>query len=1372
MNEIILNYIVQAILGGASGYITNDYAINMLFKEYTPLKIGGVIKKTREEFIENLSNLVENDIINKEKLQSILSDESFKKEFEDLTADFYENCLYETAGSNKFVDINGFNLTLQSTDIFVANVINEYMPELYKIFLDNLDINNFLTVEQINSITSSLYSSLTNIIDDTNIVENILLSIYKYNENLSFVNIINENIYKTVIENSVDILFNETEKSNDKINDIVNATGLNDSLKSVKDIFYTKKIKEVVNLDDNVLNILNESLLTYVNSEKGTSFIYSMINSLFSYARGSDKSILNLLDSSFEENLKSYIIDNIPSLTENVIEWINENSHLIDTLIEDSIDEVIKESDGLKAKLLSTIKNTYFNNLSKKYSIVDKIISYVKKVTEPEKLSLTISDKIIDILNNLAVGELVLEAENNNITPDSATSFILNYINKNSKTIISTTAEYISNIEIKKIMPKELSSEIKTNIIKKLYELISSNTAKKYLTDNLINYTRHIVSRELKSILSVDQAESFALKIKDFIKEKAVSNEMQLKIWMEHEIKAVTNELSFKNLSSNAVTLINDEIFKYYKQGASELEDIPISTALDKLNSIDNLARNSSESLRSYAVKNTDVVLSGSIKAIATNNLNKLNDDELVNLANDFIGRELKPIMYFGGVLGVAAGLILAAFQSSPLDLVEINAANMLVYAFVGYLTNVIAINMIFKPYKENKLLSKIPFLKNFSLGYIIKNQKTFAKNTAHFIDNSLLSKKSINMLFDKYRDKIKNSFTESIEANNYKTLISLLTNNRNNVIKSIYAFLKHKSMDNKNNIGSFIYNKISKIKLASLINEKTIDKIGSLLKEKLQGPNINNKIYTLINSENSLEGKLSKDRFKKVIFNVEKNYYDKFIDMISSKDELRYIILNHENKFDDYIDNQINKIIGSEGLETIAKLTANKVNSLALDKYTREQFTNKILKLINKSIDRNETFEELFGGKFKNYVDSKTPEILGHMSTSIISSIKNSKPKIAVMVQSEIKSHLGFIEKGMYTFMGGDEIIDELLTKIIVVKLPKFMEAKKIEFQNIADTLLEEKFFKTKVDVLYTGLNKLQLNELIENYLTQQNTDKIENKINDITKNLFKSTGNLKLKDILNLFNANTLEGLLNSYNNEINSFTNELLLNLDGNKELIIEKIFTLTDSLIDDFMKTQFKKVFNGIYIEDIKHTLDKLFSELNKNDLNKIIYTSLEDVKANVDLNVEIIIDKNEFIKSAENYVITLLENPELENALKEHLGAVIDEALSVNFNFIDDQTKNYILNIFTDSCILSLKRNMDEILKSIKFDEIAKEEIEKMEPEKIHEMFNSFGEKYFKRLMLYGFGGFIFGINMYVGFSLTILKILSELFNNKKLKTEK
>ena len=166
-----------------------------------------------------------------------------------------------------------------------------------------------------------------------------------------------------------------------------------------------------------------------------------------------------------------------------------------------------------------------------------------------------------------------------------------------------------------------------------------------------------------------------------------------------------------KGISENTATNLNNELSKTLVQSSEDLKNLNISYGLDKLNSIDKLTENSSQTLRSYAIKNTDAILSGFVKTIVTDNLNKLNDDELVSFANDFIGRELKPIMYFGGVLGIIAGILLAAFQSSPLDPAEVNIANMVVYGFVGYITNVFAINMIFKPYRENKFLSKIPFL-------------------------------------------------------------------------------------------------------------------------------------------------------------------------------------------------------------------------------------------------------------------------------------------------------------------------------------------------------------------------------------------------------------------------------------------------------------------------------------------------------------------------------------------------------------------------------------------------------------------------------------------------------------------------------------
>lgn len=1371
MNEIIFNYIVQAILGGASGYITNDYAINMLFKEYTPLKLGGVIKKTRTEFIDNLSSMVENDIISKEKLQSILNDESFKKEFEDLTADFYKNCLYEAAGSRTFAEISGYDSTIESTDIFVAEMINKHLPDILKIILDNIDIDVFLSQEQLKHMSCSIYSVLTSIFNNTNILENLFLSVYENNNELILSDILDKNIYGTVISNTIDILSEAAaDISNAEIDEILISTGIRDSLNTSKEIFFERKIKDVINFDNDVLKNINDIILSYANSEKGIHYINSLVNSLFSYGRECDKSVFQLLDSTFEENLKLYLIKNIPSITESVVNYINENSHLIDYLIEESIDEVIRESDGLKARLLSTIKNTYLKDLGKKYSIADKIISYVKKITEPEKLSQNISTKLIDILNNLTVREIVGEAEINNITPENTEKFIIGYINKNSESILGKLTAYISDMKLKQMIPEELiSKELKLSLINKLKVLSKSDDFKKYLTGRATEYTGNILSKKLSRLIDKENIKSFTPKIKGFISVKIAYNEEAIKKRIEKGIKAAAAEFSSKELGSDELTLLNNELYKKYKVEADKLKNIHISAALNKLNSIENLTENSAESLRAYTANNTDVILSGSIKAIVTDNLNKFNDDELVRFANDFIGRNLKPIMYFGGVLGAIAGIILAAFQHSPLDPAKISIANMAVYSFVGYITNVIAINMIFRPYKEKKLLSRIPFFRNFSLGYIVKNQKVFAESTANLIENNLLSKKSINELFEKYRDKVKNSFTDSIAENDYRTLSNLLANNKHGVVKSIFSYLKNQLSDNMNNVCSFLYSKISGIKISSLINGKALNKMSSLLTNKLHGHDYSKLVYSLINSENTFESKISDNMLKKYVSDIQDNYYDKLSSMLSNKSEINDCILKLENIHKDFINKQINEFIDSEKQDSLAQLAAEKISGIALSKDSRDRIVQKASGIINKSLGRNKTFEEVFDGKLKLYIDSRMPGILENVSKAVMRSIKGSKSKITVMVQSEIKNNLGFIEKGMYSLMGGDEIVDELITKIVNVKLPEFMDNKKQELGNIAAQLLEEKFYKAKVEVLYTGINKLQLNEVVDNYLNHENSMKIDSKINSMTKDLFSKAGSLKLNSILTLFNANDLRRFLKLYESEIDAFTGELALNLRDNKVRVTDKITEYTYSLIDKLLKSRFKDLFNSISPEDISCTIGKAEAELNKNHFDRIIYASITDIKDYLHINAGELINEEEFIKSAGHYLIALSNNQNFEKAVRSHFEAIIEEAVSVNFSFVDNETKKYILNIFTDSSINSLKRNLDEILRAVEFDMLAREEIEKMEPEKIHEMFDSFGEKYFRRLMLYGFGGFIFGINMYVGMSLTLLKIISELL--KKGRTE-
>ncbi|HPX00353.1 MAG TPA: DUF445 family protein, partial [Sedimentibacter sp.] len=184
MNEILLNYIVQAVLGGASGYITNDYAINMLFKEYPPFKLGGVIKKTRVEFIENLSSMVENDVINKEKLREIFNNRDFQDKFEKLTCDFYENCLQETIGQVKFSDIDGFEPTMKKTDNYVQKIFSENIDGLIELIIDNFNAGCFLTKIQSDKIAESLYDTIKDVIENTDVLENTLKYLYKNNKEL------------------------------------------------------------------------------------------------------------------------------------------------------------------------------------------------------------------------------------------------------------------------------------------------------------------------------------------------------------------------------------------------------------------------------------------------------------------------------------------------------------------------------------------------------------------------------------------------------------------------------------------------------------------------------------------------------------------------------------------------------------------------------------------------------------------------------------------------------------------------------------------------------------------------------------------------------------------------------------------------------------------------------------------------------------------------------------------------------------------------------------------------------------------------------------------------------------------------------------
>ncbi|NLJ57834.1 MAG: DUF445 family protein [Tissierellia bacterium] len=1291
MNKIILNYLVQGILGGASGYITNEYAINMLFKEYTPLKLGGVIKKSRNEFIENLSSMIEKDIITQERLHEILNSKEFKINFEKLTENFFRESLYKTVGSNKFSDIDKIDLTMKATDKFVKKIIDQDLNTIVAFIVSNINLKDLITNTQSTKIVDSLYISTLDFLENTNILEKALEDLWGQN-NLKLSDLLNG------IPESIVYQFVEFSLKDPSFCELIKLTAIDDGINESLSVFYNKQIKDIVKLDNEAFT----TLTTFIN-KRGQGYINDFCQSIFAYGKTLDISLLSLLDKSFEENLKNYLSKTLPYILDKVIILVENNSLLIDKIIEESIDQLVK-TNNIKAKFLSLIKKIYFNKLNKGH-FSHKIIFFIKQIN-PETLSESISDKIIESLN-IAIKDIFILAENSNLD-EKASHLLTSYIKNNL-------------VNISEIYIKDILSQINFSIEK-------SQLPNKFLKDKS---TAYIVNK-LKTISFDEVSPDFTNKVGRFIKDQLYTNEVAIKNWAYEKVKDF--DFSQNILKNLDLDHIKENSYSKYKENSSKLKDLKLQLLLDKLN-LKHLSKNSAESLRTYLVNNKEVILKGSIKGIVSDNLNKLSDDEVVEFANDFIGRELKPIMFFGGVLGVIAGLILAVFQNAPLQPGAVNIANMLTYSFVGFITNVIAIKMIFKPYKENKFLAKIPFFRNFSLAYIVKNQKVFAENTAGFIDSTLLSKKSMDDLLNNHKDKIKNSFLKNIEKN--KILIKLFRKNLRAAVNSSYSLFKNITLNNIAIFSKYLYGKISKIKISSI--SANTDKLSSLIHKELPSrENLTNSIYNLINSDKLISTKISPALLSKSLKNQLIKYYHRYIALLKGKD-FKNQLLNYQDKYDSLTSKTFSQVfnLSNEDLHTISeKIGLNLINNCS----------ETSLNILNKS--RNNTFGELFNGKLIVYIDRNMPQITNILLNKFTNSLLKNKEKLSLSLRTELKNNSSFLEKSMFSIIGGDEIVDELLNIIISDKIPKFIDIKKDEIAHITKDLISERFYNEK----YIAFNEEEVEKIIRDFLNIHK-EKALDEFYNISCEIYEKIKNERLADLLNFFYIDSLESFLDKYEGEVVAFTSAVDLN---NME-VYEKI-TAYISSVEKFADKSFKEVFYDLSYEDIEKIL---YSTVNKNHINNILKDLVDSyIDYHKNITLDYYIDKNEFTKASSEILQKFVKDSATEEEFKSIIGSIIQEAIDSNFNFIDTESKKYIANMFVDASIESLKNNLDSLLKSVEFHKIAKEEIEKMNPEKIHQMFNSFGEKYFKRLMVYGFGGFVFGINMYVGFSLTGLKILS------------
>ena len=278
--------LLQVFSSGVAGYITNKYAVNMIFKEYTPLKIGGAVKKNKEKFIEEISELVERDIINSSTIKENVLSENFRNTINETVKDFFSKSLVEVFEDTTIEDIVGIDETINKGEQLLRDNLKLVLPKLFNNMGQHLKVEDIISDEQINVIVDYIYSEISSNLEENENAENLLIDLYNEQKDLCLNELVSgetrEKITRIIsceIMTSIDELLDSKKETKQVIDKVLSLVDIKSVMKDLQKTFGSQSIQEVLSEEgiDKLSRVIYKNLDNLIRSEEGNEKIQQLI---------------------------------------------------------------------------------------------------------------------------------------------------------------------------------------------------------------------------------------------------------------------------------------------------------------------------------------------------------------------------------------------------------------------------------------------------------------------------------------------------------------------------------------------------------------------------------------------------------------------------------------------------------------------------------------------------------------------------------------------------------------------------------------------------------------------------------------------------------------------------------------------------------------------------------------------------------------------------------------------------------------------------------------------------------------------------------------------------------------------------------------
>ncbi|NME70458.1 DUF445 family protein [Flammeovirga aprica] len=1352
---MISEVLLKIISGSVVGYTTNDLALRMLFEKV--MGIPSIVEQTKEEFIKNISQLVESEIIRHDNISEEVKKEAFQNALHIMLTEFIETHLKEAFREDELIDEIPEIGT--SIDRFLA-LIDEQSKETIRKGLNGLLMNSniadFTSKQHIRYICDQSFDIILSILKEESLIEVLTNDIWHEFKRERVKSVVSPILFEALDQYTGDffdelheLIKNDELPLNNFIDNFLKQIENDELILKLSQSISQKSISELLGSGDHIhiAKEVHRILDKELQDQSDNAPIKRLINILIDVVSQEETTIFDLLPPTIADNFEQFLRKNMPIILDAVVEWIQENRDEINHLVNEAFEE--------EASLIGRwLMGLFVDSVSERFKVVDEII-HIANDQKTEQNSKALAEQgaefILDYLKKNSIGSLIHKFDQKGLI-DTIHALLKTLVDEK---LLGQGAESMSSIMDRKIesiwssdrqhedLSKLFNFLIDEQLISKfIYQKKSTEKAKSIVSERL----DRIKDQPLYTLFTDATISKFGTKTQDFSEKILHSEKVAISKTLEGILDKEITQKPFSaligantvekwtpKLKKLSVSFIRDEFEKGKKRPIHDLVKIAQNST--------SLPKKLTSGIIGYIDRNINRLMKGQVSRIVADNLqNKHN--KLPEMVKGFMGQNMKPITYFGAFLGAIAGglTFFVPMGENPLSL---GLSIALVYGVTGLATNWIAIKMIFRPYQAKYIMGiKVPFTPSV----VSANKQNFANNMGKFVGQQLLNEESIgNDIQGKLSTLKKNIYNTFVETD-YHTLDILLETEKKGIAKKVSKDFTHNLFSKRYEYAQTFANKIEEelVKInsfpSSSLQTRFIDLAHRDTVYETLSKFMTNKVIDLFNNDLMLNDAIP-DKFVDQMFDAVKQILRKQLDKAHQWilkddlfDELKKVF---RDKLMEYRSKSLNEIPIFANNKVKIKESTWRVMAETIEK---EDFQNRVLHFFEKQLldisNQEQPIRTLFGGKPYEALQANSIKIVEQLIQRVIHHLSENNEKIAEDVYASVvkKRRIATLYEGNIK-RTSLALTDRKIPDLLLRGLPSI--TKKI--QDRISIISKQ----TKIKDLNVAINNEPLKETVIGLLQNQRLlTSVQFVLNRIVDEVFE-TKIEKILSVGSISEGELYDQLSQNLAPEIEIVRSHLSEQISNEEKK--EKIVTELSDIIKEISKKvilskKVKDIFRNTDEEELRDGIQSTFTILlNSRSSQKFVSSIAHHIATYLEENgFAELVNHEQLIYDVEKGIAKSLENNKNQEVIRELIKNLSVIFLNDFNKCLTTETKNYLLSKILDGLMESASPHTGALIRTIDFQGIVVNEINQMDPAKIEELFYGFAGMYFRRLIIYGF----------------------------------